>query len=100
MLIIEPLIIVIFCTVIQNIFGVGILVFGTPILLSLDYDLLTILGILLPSSLLVSLIQIITIKNVRFPPQMLLIQSVCGVMLGALLRFIFLFHCLCMLSLQ
>ena len=88
-LIIEPLIIVIFCTVIQNIFGVGILVFGTPILLSLDYDLITILGILLPSSLLVSLIQILTIKNVRFPPKSSLIQSVCGVVLGALLLLYF-----------
>ena len=62
-MIIEPLIIVIFCTVIQNIFGVGILVFGTPILLSLDYDLMTTLGILLPSSLLVSLIQILETRG-------------------------------------
>jgi hypothetical protein len=88
-LIIEPLIIVIFCTVIQNIFGVGILVFGTPILLGLDYDLMTTLGILLPSSLLVSLIQILTTKNARFPSKNSLIQSVCGVVLGALLLFYF-----------
>ena len=88
-LIIEPLIIVVFCTVIQNIFGVGIFVFGTPLLLSLDYDLMTTLGILLPSSLLVSLIQISTIKNARFPSTNALIQSVCGVVLGAFLLFYF-----------
>ena len=88
-LIIEPLIIVVFCTVIQNIFGVGILVFGTPILLSLDYDLMTTLGILLPSSLLVSLIQISTIKNAGFPSTNALIQSVCGVVLGAFLLLYF-----------
>ena len=88
-LIIEPLIIVVFCTVIQNIFGVGILVFGTPLLLSLDYDLMTTLGILLPSSLLVSLIQISTIKNARFPSTNALIQSVCGVVLGAFLLLYF-----------
>ena len=88
-LIIEPLVIVIFCTLIQNIFGVGILVFGTPILLSLDYDLMTTLGILLPSSLLVSLIQISTIKNVRFPTTNALVQSFCGVALGAFLLLYF-----------
>ena len=88
-MIIEPLLIVIFCTVIQNIFGVGILVFGTPLLLSLNYDLMTTLGILLPSSLLVSLIQISTIKNARFPSTNAFIQSVCGVVLGAFLLFYF-----------
>ena len=54
---VEPLIVVLSCAVIQNVFGVGILVFGTPILLSLGYDLLSALGILLPSSLFVSLVQ-------------------------------------------
>ena len=88
-MIIEPLIIVIFCTAIQHIFGVGILVFGTPILLSLDYDLMTTLGILLPSSIFVSLTQILTIKNARFPSTNSLIQSVCGVVLGALLLLYF-----------
>ena len=88
-MIIEPLLIVILCTIIQNIFGVGILVFGTPLLLSLNYDLMTTLGILLPSSLLVSLIQISTIKNARFPSTNAFIQSVCGVVLGAFLLFYF-----------
>ena len=88
-MIIEPLFIIIFCTAIQNIFGVGVLVFGTPILLSLDYDLMTTLGILLPSSLLVSIIQILTIKNARFPTTNVLIQSVCGVVLGAFLLLYF-----------
>ena len=84
-MIIEPLVVVIVCTVIQSIFGVGILVFGTPILLSLDYNLMTSLGILLPSSLLVSVIQILTIKNACPPSKNVIIQSVCGVVLGALL---------------
>lgn len=79
----------IFCTVIQNIFGVGILVFGTPLLLSLDHDLMTSLGILLPSSLLVSLMQMLTIKHAVFPSKNSLIQSVCGVVLGALLLLYF-----------
>lgn len=88
-MIIEPLVVVIVCTIIQSIFGVGILVFGTPILLSLDYDLMTSLGILLPPSLLVSLIQILTIKNARPPSKNIIIRSICGVVLGALLLLYF-----------
>ena len=88
-MILEPLLVVILCTVIQNIFGVGILVFGTPLLLSLDYDLMTTLGILLPSSLLVSIIQISTLKDARFISINALIQSVCGVVIGAFLLLYF-----------
>lgn len=82
---IEPLVVVFFCTVVQNIFGVGILVFGTPILLGLGYDLLTILGILLPTSLLVSLTQVMTIKNAVFPSFKALLHSVIGVVLGTVI---------------
>ena len=88
-MIIEPLIVVVFCAVIQNIFGVGILVFGTPILLGLDYSLMTTLGTLLPSSLLVSLIQIVTIKDAGFPKKNVIVQSVCGVVFGACLLLYF-----------
>ena len=88
-MIIEPLVVVIVCTVIQSIFGVGILVFGTPVLLSLDYDLMTSLGVLLPSSLAVSVIQILTIKNARPPSNNTIVQSVCGVVVGALLLLYF-----------
>ena len=82
---IEPLIVVLFCTMVQNIFGVGILVFGTPVLLSLGYDFVTTLGILLPSSLLVSVTQIVTIKNAVFPTLKVFVHSVIGVALGATL---------------
>lgn len=63
----------------------GILVFGTPILLGLGYDLMATLGILLPSSLLVSFIQVITIKKARFPSTHSLVQSIFGVLFGAFL---------------
>lgn len=42
----------------QSIFGVGILLFGTPILLLLGYDFLNVLSVLLPVSLAINLLQI------------------------------------------
>tara|TARA_B100001250_G_scaffold107220_1_gene90421 strand:+ start:285 stop:1013 length:729 start_codon:yes stop_codon:yes gene_type:complete len=49
--------VIIFFTVIQSIFGVGLLVFGTPTLLLLDYTFYETLSYLLPSSIIVSLLQ-------------------------------------------
>lgn len=86
---IELLIVVLFCMVVQNMFGVGILVFGTPILLGLDYDLLEILGMLLPSSLLVSLLQVQTLKNAALPNSKSFVHSIFGVLLGAALLLFF-----------
>ena len=45
-------------TVIQSIFGVGVLLFGTPLLLILGYDFIQALYILLPISLTINLLQI------------------------------------------
>jgi uncharacterized membrane protein YfcA len=44
--------------VVQSIFGMGILVFGTPTLLLLGVDFASVLGWLLPSSMTISLIQV------------------------------------------
>ena len=46
-------------SLIQSIFGVGVLLFGTPILLALGYDFINAITILLPISLLINLIQIV-----------------------------------------
>jgi uncharacterized membrane protein YfcA len=43
---------------IQSIFGVGVLLFGTPILLLLGYDFITALTVLLPVSISINLVQI------------------------------------------
>lgn len=43
---------------IQSLFGVGVLLFGTPILLILGYDFITALTILLPISLTINLLQV------------------------------------------
>lgn len=58
--------IIIFISIVQSIFGVGILLFGTPTFIYLNYDFFETLNILLPCSLIVSLIQIFnTKKNVK-----------------------------------
>ena len=43
---------------IQSLFGVGVLLFGTPALLVLGYDFVTALAVLLPVSLTINVIQI------------------------------------------
>lgn len=50
--------------VIQSVFGMGILVFGTPTLLLLGYDFATVLGWLLPASMSVSAIQVWSARRV------------------------------------
>ena len=63
------LFIIIFLIFFQSIFGIGLLLFGTPTFLLLDYNFLYILNLLLPISITISLIQIfsskIQIKNFK-----------------------------------
>ena len=55
---IDLIITIMFCSIIQSIFGTGVLLFGTPLLLILDYDFQKILFTLLPISILINLFQI------------------------------------------
>ena len=56
-------IIIITLSIFQTIIGVGILVLGTPILLLIGYEMLEIMNILLPLSILNSLINIFYLKK-------------------------------------
>ena len=47
-------------SIFQSIFGVGLLVFGTPIFLQLGYGFFEVLNILLPFSIVISFLQLIT----------------------------------------
>jgi len=58
------LIILLTLTIIQSIFGVGLLIFGTPIFLLLNYSFIESLNILLPISLLISFLQISSVKKI------------------------------------
>ena len=57
----ELMIILVICftSIIQSLFGVGVLVFGTPLLLILGLDFIQTLNILLPISLAINLFQFI-----------------------------------------
>ncbi|MGR9053018.1 MAG: hypothetical protein ACU84J_10255 [Gammaproteobacteria bacterium] len=46
-------------SVIQSIFGVGVLLFGTPLLLILGHDFISSLAVLLPISIAINLLQLI-----------------------------------------
>ena len=52
------LLIVSIFTIIQSLFGIGILVFGTPTLLLLGYEFTEVLSYLLPSSIVISFCQV------------------------------------------
>lgn len=54
--------VIIMFSIIQSLFGVGLLVFGTPTLLLLGYSFDVALTYLLPSSIIISLVQIIYSK--------------------------------------
>jgi len=55
----DILLTVIATTIIQSVFGVGVLLFGTPILLLLGYDFINALSILLPISIAINSLQIL-----------------------------------------
>ena len=61
----ELLIISIFCFF-QSVFGVGLLLLGTPTFLLMGYNFFEVLNILLPYSILISFFQILSSKNQSF----------------------------------
>jgi uncharacterized protein len=52
------IIIIIITSFIQSLFGTGVLLFGTPVLLILGYDFFFALSILLPTSVIINVLQI------------------------------------------
>jgi len=54
-------------SVVQSLFGMGVLVFGTPTLLLMGYDFITTLGYLLPASFAISLLQVLTDRSEPIP---------------------------------
>ena len=52
------LLVIIACSVVQSVFGMGLLVFGTPSLLLLGFEFAEVLGYLLPASISISAIQV------------------------------------------
>ena len=61
---IEIILIVLFASVVQSVFGVGVLLIGTPLLLSFGYPFFEVLSFLLPTSLIISIIQVSELKKI------------------------------------
>jgi hypothetical protein len=59
------IIIITLLSIFQSIFGVGLLIIGTPIFLQLGYDFLTVLNILLPFSVIISILQRMTSGSIN-----------------------------------
>jgi len=60
--------IVVVLAAVQSVFGVGLLVFGTPTLLLLGYPFAQVLGLLLPCSLVISVLQVLTSGGLTLEP--------------------------------
>lgn len=56
---VDILLTVVAMSVVQSIFGVGVLLFGTPLLLLLGYGFVDVLGVLLPVSIAISALQVL-----------------------------------------
>jgi len=73
-------------SVVQSIFGMGVLVFGTPTLLLMGYDFVTTLTYLLPASFSISLLQVLLAGPNRVPvSQYLYLLCLPGIGLGLVL---------------
>ena len=68
------LLIIIFLSIFQSVFGIGLLLIGTPTFLLLGYNFFNVLNILLPFSITISLLQVIYSKETdpRFNMRILL----------------------------
>ena len=58
-------IIIFILSIFQSVFGVGLLLFGTPVFLMLDYDFISTLVTILPVSIIISFLQIMHKKNLK-----------------------------------
>ena len=70
------------CVVIQSIYGVGLLVFGTPILLLNGMDFFSVLGFLLPSSIVISVLQIYETRENVIREVNLIPLAIMGILVG------------------
>ena len=68
------LLIIILLSIFQSVFGIGLLLIGTPTFLLLGYNFFDVLNILIPFSIIISLLQIMYSKetNLRFSKKMII----------------------------
>ena len=79
---VEIILITLFC-IFQSVFGVGLLLLGTPTFLLIGYDFFEVLNILLPYSIVISFLQIFVNKKQNFNfGKKILIHSIPFLILG------------------
>ncbi|KVT56567.1 TSUP family transporter [Burkholderia ubonensis] len=64
--------------IVQSVFGMGILVFGTPTLLLMGYDFTSVLGLLLPASVSISAVQAWSARQLPIPPSERFTMAICA----------------------
>ena len=82
---VEIILITLFC-IFQSVFGVGLLLLGTPTFLLIGYDFFEVLNILLPYSIVISFLQIFINKQKKFEfGKKILIYSIPFLILGLII---------------
>ena len=82
---VEIILITLFC-IFQSVFGVGLLLLGTPTFLLIGYDFFEVLNILLPYSIIISFLQIFVNKKQNFNfGKKILIHSIPFLILGLII---------------
>ena len=82
---VEIILITLFC-IFQSVFGVGLLLLGTPTFLLIGYDFFEVLNILLPYSIVISFLQIFVNKKQNFNfGKKILIHSIPFLILGLII---------------
>jgi uncharacterized protein len=67
---------------IQSIYGAGILIFGVPVLMLYGLDYLEIIGILVPSSITISVLQLFKCRDIKSKEIKILPIAIIGIVIG------------------
>ena len=68
--------------IVQSILGAGILIFGVPLLIIYGFQYLEIVGLLLPSSITISALQLFKYRNIKTDEFKRLPAAILGIMIG------------------
>ena len=85
----STILIVFFFAFVQSVYGVGLLIFGTPLLILSSFSFVEALGVLLPSSALISLHQVFRYRKISVSEATSILPVIFGLALGLMLVLIF-----------
>jgi len=79
---ISALVVIMILVVIQSIYGAGLLIFGVPFLIIIGLDYLDIIGLLLPSSIIISILQLFKNQKIKSSELKILPFAILGIIIG------------------